>query len=302
MKKFMLLVLSALLSSLAGAEIIVVENFEYDDFTTPLVNQSAWTNDYSTSASANAYITGGLSFSSYAGCGVGNAVVVEGETGSYHPSLEFTQQTEGTIYTAFMFQALQCYKSGFVFSLRQSMQNNDYTMNGRIWIDVDDDYDAYFGLRFSKASEIVVSSKKIDPQKVYLVVLKYEIVEGSNNDRASLYVLDSFTSAEPSEPLIGPLSDSSKPDMNPGVVMLRGLDTGWFVYDGIRVATTWEEAVAAGVCPEEVSVELIEDDKRFELYDILGNYIGCFTELPKDIRSGIYISRSANGSKKIVLR
>ena len=56
------------------------------------------------------------------------------------------------------------------------------------------------------------------------------------------------------------------------------------------------------IAPEEVSVELIEDDKRFELYDILGNYIGCFTELPKDIRSGIYISRGANGSKKIVLR
>ena len=151
-----LLFLFCCLSAAVSADVLLVENFEYDDFVTPLVKQSEWTNDYYSSGSySNAVITNGLSYEGYAGCGIGNAVLLDGETGAYHPKREFPKVTSGKVYVSFMLRAASCYKNGFFFALMQSLNQNDYLMNGRIIFSVDEYYDAlpWFGiLRIRKYS------------------------------------------------------------------------------------------------------------------------------------------------------
>lgn len=256
MKKLFLLSVGILASVSIFADVLLVEDFEYDDFSTPIVQLTDnWTNDYFDQGSWNvcygATISNGLRFAGYAGCGIGNGLVIEGETGAYHPERTFPQQTSGTVYAAFMFQPTQFYKSGYFFSLRHEASDANFTQNGRVSLEVDEEYDAYWGLQFGKASETHIATEVADPNKVYLVVVKYEIVAGTNNDKVSLFVLDEFTATEPAKPLIGPITDPSKPDINPGVVLLRGESGNWIMFDGIRVATTWAEAVAPGTCPPE---------------------------------------------------
>ena len=299
---FVALLLSLPLS--ISADVLFVEDFNYDDFSTPLVNQSEWTNDHYNADIyyANAYVTGGLNFNGYAGCGIGNAMVLDGSTGSYRPEHAFPSVKSGTVYAAFMFQPTQCYKSGFFFTLRKVISDTDYEMTGRVSLELDEDYDAYFGFQYGKATQTYISDKLAEPDKVYLVVVKYEIKEGTNNDEASLFVFDEYPSSEPNEPLIGPITSSAIADIAPGVVLYRGLNESWLVVDGIRVATTWAEAVAPGICPAEDAVENVtaNEDSSFVIYDILGKQLGSFEQMPQ-LPEGIYVVSSPAGKRKIYI-
>ena len=305
MRKILLFLLS-LAACAASADVLLVENFEYDDFVTPLVKQSDWTNDYFSSGSfSNAVITNGLSFDGYDGCGIGNAMLLDGPTGSYHPKREFPKVTEGNVYVAFMLRAASCYKNGFVFALMQSLSQTDYLMNGRILFDVDEYYDAYFGFQYGKATDKHISDKIADPQKVYLVVVEYKIIEGKNNDEISLYVFDEMPDSQPEQPLIGPLKDSSIDDLNPSVLLCRGLTDAWLIFDGFRVATTWDEAVAAGTCPTEEALEnltaLTADE--VEVFSLLGSGLGVYkTTDINTLPAGLYILRDNNNrTRKITI-
>lgn len=243
MKKVLTAILLCLSSFLAAsAETLFVENFQYPIGNSITNESSAWFLPW---GGFSVYsITNGLTFSGYAESGVGNAVVIDQKVSNDQPHHAFTEQTSGSLFVAFMFQPSIVSKAGYFFALRdnQVAGNTVFNFNGRILIN-----DSYqLGLTFADNQKAVYSSVFLDPQKVHLLVLRYDIVEGTNNDQVSLYVFsDACPSAEPTAPLIGPLSDASKVDINPAHVVLRGYDNdGWLVIDGIRVATTFEEAAA----------------------------------------------------------
>lgn len=306
-----LIFLLCCISANVFADVLLVDDFEYDDFVTPIVKQSDWTNDYFSSGSfSNAVVTNGLRFDGYAGCGIGNAMLIDGPTGSYHPKREFEKVSSGSVYVSFMLRPVSCYKKGFFFALMQSLSQTDYLMNGRIVFEVDEYYDAYFGLQYGKATEKHISDLVADPQTVYLVVLEYKIVEGKNNDQISLYVFDKMPEQKPQEPLVGPLTDSSIADLEPSVVMYRGLDDAWLIIDGLRVATTWDEAVAAGECPVEEAVENNKGQQLtglVEVFNVLGSRVSVcdanqLLQGNIELSRGTYILRDENRStRKIVI-
>ena len=79
--------------------------------------------------------------------------------------------------------------------------------------------------------------------------MKYEIVEGEKNDIVSLYIIDgNIPDTEPETPSIGPLTDSAQSDINPGCIAMRQFNAGQkVIVDGIRVATSWADAVTAAL-------------------------------------------------------
>lgn len=245
-KTFLLSVLFLSFSVIsAHADVLLVEDFEYD--YGEILTDHGWYDQYG--ADTEITTTSGLLFDGYAGCGVGNAAAIDAQTNNpLHKDLS-RQITSGSVYVAFMLESFYNDKLAYFLAFREEVSQNNWKMNGRVYVDDEN----HIGLSFSKEKTTAITSNEVlDPNKVYLVVMKYTINAGDNNDEASLYLLDKYSATEPSSPTLGPVNDASQPDLNPAILQLRGDNNkSYFVIDGIRVATTWSEAVAAGVCPKD---------------------------------------------------
>lgn len=251
------LVIAALLTTLtAPATTLLTEDFDYAQGE--VLTDHNWFTQWGAASAIS--VTNGLNFEGYAGCGVGNAAVLDvAESNQLHKA--FTPVTEGNVYVAFMFQPIMAYKEGYFFCLRDNkLDNQTYNFNARVFMNTD----GKLGFTFAQNGNKVYGDQVLDASKTYLVVLKYTINAGANNDAAALYLLDTFSATEPSEPFIGPLTDATAIDINPANMVLRGYSADiWLVVDGIRVATTWEDAVKGGVCTNGISTPLLNDSKIY---------------------------------------
>ena len=303
--------------SLAHAEVLLVENFEYTAGT-PLT-ACGWTAIYNgTSATA---ITNGLEFDDYAGCGIGNGALINGIDNSYQPHKAFAKQTSGSVYVAFMLQPYIVTKQSYFFSLRDAISINNFNFIGRIYLN--EQYQ--IGLSFYKSSDAapVFDTQVLDAETVYLVVLKYTMIDGNKNDRIDLYLLDAYTANEPTTPLLSITNTTSCTDIYPENIVLRSADSDdWIVVDGIRVATTWSEAVAAGTCPTNGTAHPTTDhveyyttpqalhlqltaDETICLFDTTGKCVYRET-LPAgthdiDLGKGFYVLKTSARTYKIVI-
>ncbi len=240
------LAMIAMGTAVAGAEVLLEENFDYPQGEFPLA-ESGWYTQWGEASSLS--IGEGLTFDGYACSGVGNGVVIDADD-SNNPHRAFKQVTEGNVYVAFMLRPSTAYKKGYFLTLRDS-DSYSFNFNGRVSVNED----GQLGLTFANNQNAVYADEVLDGNTTYLVVLKYTIVEGKNNDNVSLYCFDKMPDAEPAAPLVGPLSDAAKVDINPANVVLRGYAGADYVellLDGIRVATTWDEALGKQASAETV--------------------------------------------------
>ena len=172
---------------------------------------------------------------------------------SNNPHRAFKQVTEGNVYVAFMLRPFTVYKKGYFLTLRDS-DSYSFNFNGRVSVNES----GQLGLTFANNQNAVYADEVLDGNTTYLVVLKYAIVEGKNNDNVSLYCFDKMPDAEPAAPLVGPLSDAAKVDINPANIALRGYAGADYVelmLDGIRVATTWDEVLGKQASAETVKAD-----------------------------------------------
>lgn len=315
MKKQLLVILALLATLTMSAATILTEDFDYAHGE--VLTDHGWFTQWGQASTIG--VTNGLIFEDYAGCGVGNATVIDvEESNQLHKS--FTQVTEGNLYVAFMFQPIMAYKEGYFFTLRDNnIDAQTYNFNARVFINTENQ----LGLTFAQNGNKIYGNEILDAAKTYLVVLKYTINEGSNNDAVSLYLLDTFSETEPAEPFIGPLTDAASLDINPANIVLRGYSADiWLVVDGIRVGTTWQDAVVAGVCANSIAdyamndnniyvehnnvhFEISENNTTMQLFDMVGRSIqhenlsaGAHTI---SLQKGCYILRLGDKTAKIVI-
>lgn len=296
------LALMLVFAPFAMAETLVTEDFDYT-ISTPITSCGSWMLQYG--GDSHYTITSGLEFYGYEGCGKGGAALLDGKFSNDQPHLPFTKVESGTVYVAFMLQPSIVYKKGYFFCLRDDkISTSEFNFNARV--SLNEDYQLGFTFADNQKAEYMTQS--LDYQSVYLVVIKYVINEYANNDEASLYVFKAGDvvddmlpfETEPSAPAIGPVTDASKPDIKPANVVLRGFDAdGWVVVDGIRVATSWSEAVKVNKtsdCGLLADVEKAQtDDEIIAVYDLLGNYLG--DSLDALAADRIYIVRSKTGTR-----
>lgn len=253
----MLLVALFGLATMVHAEVLFTEDFDYQSGTS-LTQHNDWFLQWG-GASNMLAVEPGLEFAGYPGSGVGNALLIEGDYSNDMPHHVFEQVKSGDVYVAVMLEPTFVTKSGYFLTLRdEHADNTAYNYCGRVYAGVDENYNNVVGLRFFKKADAVFD-ETVHPEsdKTYLLVLRYHIVEGANNDEISLYLFDQMPTAMPENPLIGPLTDPQAPDINPAHVVFHGYDDdGYLTVDGLRVATTFEDAVgieAQGL--EQTSVE-----------------------------------------------
>ncbi|MDR0370334.1 MAG: Ig-like domain-containing protein, partial [Prevotellaceae bacterium] len=106
----------------------------------------------------------------------------------------------------------------------------------------------------------------------YLFVLKYEKIAGEWNDVMSLYINPVPGQAEPTTPALTKVADQSEAYNLKGFCLRQAATSGSsnFMIDGIRIATTWEEAVkAAETTPEPEPLTTVEENFDYPVGDAL---------------------------------
>lgn len=239
MKKRICVVLLAIVSLSLYAEKLLTEDFEYEEWS--LLTECGWTLQWG--GASGFYVDEGLQFTGYAGCGVGGGIPISGRSGNDQPHKAFSPVSSGDVYVALLFRADMVSKAGYFFSLRDNLiDNNTFHYMGRICID--DEY--HLGLAFGDTQSAVYAAEPINTEQAYLLVLRYRIVAGEANDEVALYCYATFPTSQ-GTPVVDGVCDATQPDIAPANVVLRGFDPYGLLYvDGIRVATSWSDAVEAG--------------------------------------------------------
>jgi hypothetical protein len=243
MKKYTLLTLFVAVAILLGfhrsgySQLLLEENFSYP--AGDLITDHGWVAHSGAASQPITVNNGGLTFTGYIDSGIGNAALVD-NTGE-DDNRVFAFQSAGVIYTAFMVNVTTT-SAGYFFNLGGDPIGTTY--RGRVFMDATN----HFGISVGSNTG-TFSTSAYTPGTTYLLVVKYEIVSGTNNDIVSLFVFDSAIPAnEPALPSVGPLTDGAITDINPGSVALRQFSaTQNLLVDGIRVGLSWSDVLPSAI-------------------------------------------------------
>jgi len=238
-KIMLVLLISACSLQFVNAQALLTENFDYASGT--LLSAAGWTAHSGSGTQSIDVIVPGLSFTGYPLSNIGGAAQMDNNGEDVNKT--FTTQTTGTVYVAFMVKVVNL-ADGYFLHLGGSTIGS--TFRAKVFTSGTTD-PFNFGISVGSNTATTVAGGSFNLNKTYLLVAKYEIVDGTTNDKVSLFVISGDVPAtEPASPSIGPLTDSGQSDINPGSVALRQYSaTENILVDGIRIGTTWAEAVTA---------------------------------------------------------
>ncbi|MCX7861837.1 MAG: DUF5018 domain-containing protein [Bacteroidales bacterium] len=242
MKKITLLSVSLffILSGLFSQPLLLEENFDYA-VGTMLVGTNGWVEQGTSSINEFQIIAGNLSYPSYASSGIGNYLLINNTGEDAYKA--FTAQNTGTVYTAFLIRVTDAKSLGdYFFAFQPSPGNTNFT--GRFFIKKDATDALAFGI--SKGTETAVyTGFNYALNTTYLVVIKYQMIAGNQNDEISVFVNPLIPGAEPNPIITTTGGTTTDPTALNTILLRQGSATNapTLYIDGIRVATTWAEAV-----------------------------------------------------------
>lgn len=230
---FIMLALVCMISSISTyAQVLLVEDFDYPIGSTLISN--GW-NMTGTSTDNPIQVGEGLAFNGYAGSGIGGAALVINNYQDVNKG--FTQVTTGTLYVAFLFKTGSTNSQGYFFHLAEADTNGSCSTKflSRVFVS-------------GNGTQVGISQNStfptgntltVTPGTTYLGVIEQDFSTGS----CKLYVFNQFPS---SQPTTGFVTSDNTTTNKAGFVCLRQYNNNQDItVDGIRVATTWADAVAA---------------------------------------------------------
>lgn len=270
-----------------------------------------------------------LAFAGYTTSPTGSLVVAGGSGSRKDLNNEFTSVTTGTTYAAAVVNVAAATATSDYFFHLAANGLAGASFRGRLGVQTSG---SGFVFTVSKGGVIAAEATERTFGTSYLVVIKYTIVDGTANDLVDLFVLPAGSSlaSEPSAPTAS-ASDATASDINPGAVAIRqGAQAYSLLVDGIRVATTWADAITtaseADARPENRALAIWGSRVRLTvdtpgsvnvaLYDVLGREVTTLfagtasgtveARLPDGLTPGVYIVRAlGNGlaaAKTVVIR
>jgi hypothetical protein len=250
---YVFLVLVLCLSTNIYSQVLLEENFDYTQGD--LITDHGWVAHSDSGIFPIKVSSSGLSFANHPGSGIGNAALLGWGDGEDDHKL-FTPVTSGAVYTSFMVAQYDLNADGYFFSYSSNPHSPDE--RATVWLRTlasGTENSAKFGLSFGDGLPLSTDFN-YNIGETYLFVVKYEIIDGDNNDEVSLYIFNESsppTSTEPAIPNVGPRLAGGETEINPGSINLRQpLATKNMEVDGIIVSTTW-----SGVVTDVISAEPI---------------------------------------------
>jgi len=221
----------------SGKAQLLTEDFDFP--AGALLTSNGWNAHNAAGSQAITVDAGGLSYPGYVMSGIGNAALLDNNGEDVNRT--FTAQASGPVYVAFMAR-MPVFSTGYFLHLGGNPIGTTY--RARVFGDVS----GSLGLSFGSGTATLAPGT-ISASATYLLVLKYQVVAGTNNDQVSLFIFESgIPATEPSTPTIGPLTDAALTDITPASIALRQyVSTQNYLVDGIRVATSWADAIGTQV-------------------------------------------------------
>jgi hypothetical protein len=226
---------------------LLVENFDYSAGT--LLTDVGWTAHSGSGTNSIDVVVPGLTFTGYPLSDIGGAANADNNGEDIHKT--FPVQNSGTVYAAFMVK-VDGSEDGYFMHIGGDPIGSTY--RGKLFM-IGTASPFNFGMSVGINTATPVTGGSYTSGTTYLFVLKYEIIEGTNNDIISLFIIPGDVPAtEPTVPTIGPLTDGSQSDINPASIGIRQFDLNQKVtVDGIRIATSWTDAITAEFSLEDNS-------------------------------------------------
>jgi hypothetical protein len=138
--------------------------------------------------------TGSISYPGYLSSGIGNQVSLINTGQDVNRTVE--AQTSGTIYASLLVNITTAGAGEYFFHLGQTVIGSNF--RGRVFVKKDANDKLAFGIAQSTTTANY-SGFLYDLNTTYLIVLKYEIIDGTNNDVASIFVNPPLNAEIPSE-------------------------------------------------------------------------------------------------------
>jgi hypothetical protein len=229
----------------ASQDLLLTENFDYVEGS--LLTTNGWT-AHSAGINPQTVVAPGLTYPNYVASGIGLAAssVKTGED----VSKSFNAQTTGAVYTAFManFSDAGTVEAGDYFF--HYMTDATTNFRGRIYIKkhTTEPKLAFGVTRGANGASATWTGFNYDLNTTYLMVLKYQFVDGDANDLVSLFINPQIGASEPAALVVNGTetqSDFSVTQTLNAIALRQGGSTTGSIQtiDGIRVAKTWQEAV-----------------------------------------------------------
>lgn len=233
----------------AQGTLILEEEFDYGDTAGRLVDVSDgnWT-AHSGSSPYVQYVAAGLSMAGYSASGTGGAASF-GST-QEDVSRKFTPPPAGDLYMAALVRISSATSGGGYFF---HLKNTSTNFAARVFAHLSGGK-LQFG--FGNESEVALSAPTFDLDTTYLLVVRYNVETAD----AALYVLDAYAPTEPAAPL---LADTGTPIAIDAVAIRQGTGGPTGIIDGIRLATTWQDAVGRGLLVSKAAPSLVIPGQLF---------------------------------------
>ncbi len=201
---------------------------------------------HSGSASPIYIKAGTLSYTNYPSNSGSSIYMASGQ--DYNKVFTTTPLTSGNVYYAALVNIDSAKATGDYFLHSFSSSSTTSNLN-RVYVKKASNGNLAFGiLKGSTATSLVWTDSVYALSTTHLVVLKVQIVAGATNDIPSLFVNPVINGTEPSANVVA--SDITSADYTSidKVVIRQGSPSSCpkLTFDGLRVATTWNEAVGTG--------------------------------------------------------
>lgn len=209
----------------------LLENFDYTAST--LLTAHGWTAHSGAGTNAIAVTASGLTYSGYAGSGVGNAAATTASGEDINRP--FTAATSGSVYLSFLVNVTSATATGDYFV--HFGDNAAANFKSRLYAK-----DVTGALEFGISKDgttVTYTANSYSYATTYLLVLKYTFNAGTGDDVTALYINPTINASEPA----ATLTEASGADAaNIGTLCIRqGSNTAVLNIDGIRLATTWDK-------------------------------------------------------------
>lgn len=232
----------------------IAENFDYP--AANFLTSHNWFAHSGGTTNPIAVISPGLSFSGYVGNNIGNSAAITNDGQDVNRPF-LTSFSTGTIYTSFMVKVDAPFAAagqgeflhlGYYENLIPNAQNSNLVATQRrckafLRLGTNTNTQFKLGLSFN-ANDPTAETDNLLIGTTYLVVLKYQFIEGATNDEVSMYVFAAGDnlSSEPATPTLGPFIRTgtiSDPDALQAVALRQYNVNQNVIVDGIYVRDRW---------------------------------------------------------------
>ncbi|MFA7361609.1 MAG: T9SS type A sorting domain-containing protein [Candidatus Kapaibacterium sp.] len=247
MRKFKHFLFSAIivfiLTNVGLGQALLTEDFDYD--AGQLITANGWTAHSGGTTLPITVTAPGLTYSGFAGSGIGNAVTISGSGQDDNKS--FTAQTTGSVYMSFMVNITGASTTGDYFIHLLTGTTSFY---GRLYVKKDASNNLAFAInRGSVTTATTYTDFSYAMNTTYLMVIKYTFVSGAANDIATLFINPVINGTEPSPTLTNTDVTSADATTIDKAALRQGSNTPTAVIDGIRVGTAWNDVVPVTSSP-----------------------------------------------------